>query len=61
MYCDFYERKKVFLEVGVKAGDKRQACPDKFKDDKELLAYLMSREQLADEVQAVSLDSPTSD
>ena len=59
MSCDFYRRKRSYLEVGDRKNNKDEQ--KKVMDDKELLAYLIAQERAAEVSPSVSYDSYTSD
>jgi hypothetical protein len=59
--CDEYERKKVLHEVSLKRNESQQSGAKRYLDDKALLEKLMAQEKMADFLQVVTPDSPTSD
>ena len=61
MSCESYVRKRTVFEVGFKKGRSKDAGQQEFKDDHELLAYLLYQEQLAENHEPVSFESVTSD
>ncbi len=61
MSCEGYVRKRSVYEVGFGKNRVNDESPLKFRDDHELLAYLLDQEHMAENCEIVSFESPTSD
>lgn len=61
MSCESYVRKRTVFEVGFDKKEHQDDAPLYFKDDRELLAYLLHQEQMAEQIETVSYESVTSD
>ena len=61
MSCESYVRKRSVYEVGFADQGKPEEPPLQFRDDHELLAYLLEQEYMAELCETVSYESLTSD
>jgi len=61
MSCEGYVRKRSGYEVGFGKEKSNDESSLKFRDDHELLAYLLDQEYMAEHCETVSFESPTSD
>ena len=61
MSCEGYVRKRSVYEVGFAKQGQSEEAPLQFRDDHELLAYLLEQEYMAEHCEIVSFESPTSD
>jgi len=61
MSCEGYVRKRSVYEVRFGKQERPAEAPLQFRDDHELLAYLLEQEYMAEHCEIVSFESPTSD
>ncbi len=61
MSCESYVRKRAVFHVRFDRNEHHDEDPLIFKDDYELLAYLLHQEQIAENSEIVSFESVTSD
>ena len=61
MSCEGYVRKRSVYEVGFRKNKTSDEPALEFRDDHELLAYLLDQEYKAEHCESVSFESHTSD